>query len=53
VLSYLAGTTDVGLEYGSKPLGLEGICDADHAGDVDSRRSTTGYVFTVAGGAVS
>jgi hypothetical protein len=53
VLSYLAGTTDVGLEYGSKPLGLEGFCDANHAGYIDSRRSTTGYVFTVAGGAVS
>jgi hypothetical protein len=25
VLSYLAGTTDVGLEYGSKPLGLESV----------------------------
>jgi hypothetical protein len=53
VLSYLARTIDVGLEYGSKPLGLEGFCDANHAGDVVSRRSTTGYVFTVAGGAVS
>jgi hypothetical protein len=53
VLSYLAGTTDVRLEYGSKPLRLEGFCDANRAGDVDSRRSTTGYVFIVAGGAVS
>lgn len=30
-----------------------GYCDADYAGDVDSRRSTTGYVFTMMGGAVS
>jgi hypothetical protein len=28
-------------------------CDADYAGDIDSRRSTTGYVFVMHGGAVS
>jgi len=32
---------------------LHGYCDADHAADVDTRRSTTGFVFLVAGGAVS
>ena len=30
-----------------------GICYADMAGDKDNRRSTTGYVFTVGGTAVS
>jgi hypothetical protein len=30
-----------------------GFCDADYAGDVDTRRSTTGYVFTLYGGAIS
>ena len=28
---------------------LQGYVDADMAGDKDSRRSTTGYVFTVGG----
>jgi hypothetical protein len=32
---------------------LVGFVDADWAGDPDSRRSTTGFVFTLCGGAVS
>ena len=30
-----------------------GYTDADYAGDVDTRRSTTGFVFILFGGAVS
>jgi hypothetical protein len=30
-----------------------GYCDADWAGDVDTRRSTSGYVFMLGGGAIS
>ncbi|KAL5705396.1 hypothetical protein ACHQM5_023705 [Ranunculus cassubicifolius] len=29
-----------------------GYVDSDYAGDLDKRRSTTGYVFTLAGGAI-
>ncbi|XP_055605733.1 uncharacterized protein LOC129753909 [Uranotaenia lowii] len=32
---------------------LVGFSDADWGGDPDNRRSTTGYVFTMQGGAVS
>ena len=32
---------------------LSGYCNADFAGDIDTRRSTTGYVFKLAGGAIS
>jgi transposase InsO family protein len=53
VLRYVAGTLDVGIVYGSSQAGLQGFCDADYAGDLDTRRSTTGYVFTLAGGAIS
>ncbi|GAQ79929.1 hypothetical protein KFL_000420010 [Klebsormidium nitens] len=54
VLSYLAGTPEVGLSFdGTEGLKLKGFCDANYAGDIDTRRSTTGYVFTLGGGAVS
>ncbi|KAJ9521136.1 hypothetical protein QJQ45_022831 [Haematococcus lacustris] len=41
-----------GLMYGAS-AGLVGFCDADFAGDTDTRRSTTGHVFMLHGGAVS
>lgn len=53
VLSYLAGTVGLGIEFGKGELQLGGFCDANHAGDIDTRRSTTGYVFILGGGAVS
>jgi hypothetical protein len=34
-------------------LEIKGYSDADYAGDKDERKSTTGYVFTLAGGAIS
>ncbi|XP_075098885.1 secreted RxLR effector protein 161-like [Nicotiana tabacum] len=32
---------------------LVGYCDSDYAGDLDKRRSTTGYVFTFTNAPVS
>jgi len=32
---------------------VEGYCDADFAADLDTRRSTTGYVFVMNGAAIS
>ncbi|KAG1656170.1 hypothetical protein FOA52_008709 [Chlamydomonas sp. UWO 241] len=56
VLRYLSGTAGLGLLYGlsadgSKPV--KGYGDADYAGCVDTRRSTTGFVVTYNGTAVS
>jgi hypothetical protein len=53
VLRYVAGTADCGINFGGTAPGLKAYCDADYAGDVDTRRSTTGYVFILNGGAIS
>jgi len=54
VLAYLAGTVTAGITYTrSAPSALIGYTDADYGGELDSRRSTTGYVFVLAGGAIS
>jgi hypothetical protein len=45
VLRYLKSTQNVGLEFKSKEGSLVGYSDADWAGDIDTRRSTTGYLF--------
>lgn len=54
ILRYIKGTLGYGIMY--KKGGdckLVGYCDADYAGDYDTRRSTTGYVFMLGSGAVS
>eukprot|EP00873_Tetraselmis_striata_P041013 jgi/Tetstr1/461277/TSEL_006404.t1 len=53
VLRYLKGTKTLRLTFsGGKADGLlHGYCDADWAGDVVSRRSTTGFVFMLCGAA--
>ncbi|PSC67030.1 Gag-Pol poly [Micractinium conductrix] len=53
VLRYLTGTPDIGITFGAGSPGLQVFCDADHAGDIDTRRSTTGYAFIFNGGAIS
>ena len=53
ILRYLNGTSDVALCYGGSECIVRGYVDSDYAGDLDKRKSTTGYVFTFAGGAVS
>jgi hypothetical protein len=54
VLRYLSSTADMGLEFGGKGRrGLIGYCDSDYAGDLDTRRSTTGFVYLLNGGAFS
>jgi len=53
VLRYLAGTKTLGIQYGPGDFMLKGWSDADYATCKDTRRSRSGYVFTVGGGAVS
>ncbi|KAL0320217.1 UNVERIFIED_CONTAM: Retrovirus-related Pol polyprotein from transposon RE1 [Sesamum radiatum] len=46
ILRYLKGTFDYGIFYtSSNDVCLKGYCDSDYAGDVDDRKSTTGFVF--------
>ncbi|KAL6327017.1 hypothetical protein AAG906_013184 [Vitis piasezkii] len=54
ILRHVKGTIDYGLLYKKgEDCKLVGYCDADYAGDHDTRRSTTGYVFMLGSGAIS
>lgn len=54
ILRYIKGTMDYKIMYdGNKEEILYGFSDADWAADLDQRRSTTGYVFTLCGAAIS
>lgn len=53
VLRYLRGTSDYCITYNSGRELVCGYVDSDFAGDMDKRRSTSGYVFTLADGAFS
>ena len=54
VLRYLQGTKDLMLTYRrTSLLDVVGFCDADFVDCIDDKKSTTGYIFMMAGGAVS
>ncbi|RVW65982.1 Retrovirus-related Pol polyprotein from transposon TNT 1-94 [Vitis vinifera] len=54
VMRYLQGTKDYKLMYRrTSNLEVVGYSDSDFAGCVDSRKSTSGYIFILAGGAIS
>jgi hypothetical protein len=53
ILRYLRGTATHALCFVGSHTFLQGYVDSDMAGDKDSRRSTTGYVFTIGGTTVS
>ena len=50
VLIYLRDTTERGIQFTGSDFELSAYSDADWGGDLDSRRSTTGYVVYAAGG---
>ena len=52
-MRYLRGTSDTSLCFAARDLKLEGFVDADSAGDIDSKKSTIGFVFTLGGIAIS
>lgn len=55
IMRYLNGTSDYGLLYQRKPTApiLTGFCDADYGGDLDTRRSRSGYIFQFGSGLIA
>ena len=54
VLRYLASTLDFGLKFRrSRDAKISGFSDADWAGDVQTRRSRSSYIFLYGGGPIS
>lgn len=54
VLRYLKGTVNYGILYSQKRSGDSiGFSDSDWAGDINDRKSTSGYLFQISGGAVT
>ena len=56
ILRYLRGSTKLGLMFdgnSSNCTSVVGFVDSDYAGDIDKRRSLTGYLFTLSGSAIS
>ncbi len=53
VMQYLIGTKSLGITYDNKrKMELEAYVDSDYASDKDERKSTTGYVIMLGGGAI-
>ena len=56
VFHHIKGTLDFGLKFVASDEGhfsLQGFVDADLAGDVSTRKSTSGYVFRLGGATIS
>ncbi|MCI44211.1 hypothetical protein A2U01_0065450, partial [Trifolium medium] len=56
IMRYLKGSISFGVFYkreSCEKLQLNGWSDSDYAGDLDDRKSTSGYVFKLGNGAIS
>jgi len=53
ILRYLHGTVDMRLCFGGDKPTLVGYSDSDMVGDIDFRRSTSGYLIKFVGGAMT
>ena len=49
IMRYLKGTQEYGIVFRPEKEPLIGYADADYAGDVDDRKSTSGYIFQFGG----
>ena len=52
-MQYLRGSNSVCLQFGRTRDGVVGYVDSDYVGDLDKRRSLTGYVFSIGGCVIS
>jgi hypothetical protein len=52
VLRYLKGTVSYEIHYSGYPRVLEGYSDSNWISDADETKATSGYLFTLGGGAV-
>ena len=53
IFRYLISTSKVCLSFGGSKPSLEGYTDFDMVGDLNCRKSTSRYLFTFVGGAIS
>jgi len=53
ILRYFKGTSKMHLSFKRSNLTLQGFSDADLGGDLDGRKSTTGYIFMLGGTTIS
>lgn len=55
ILWYLKGSIDCGIIYGGqgKTFSIKGYSDSDWAGDKESHRSMSGFIFILNGGPIS
>ncbi|KAG1362209.1 hypothetical protein COCNU_10G004280 [Cocos nucifera] len=53
ILRYIAKTIDFGILYSNTYVQFPGFTYADYAGDVDTRRSTSGFIFSLGSGVAS
>ena len=53
VMCYLKGTMSYSIRYTGHPKVLEGYCDVNWISNADELYATSGYVFSLGGGAIS
>jgi hypothetical protein len=54
IMRYIKHASDYGLEFGGSGIvDFKCFCDSDWGGDTATCKSTSGYIFCLAGGAIS